>query len=57
MLIFAIESSCDETAAALVKDGRQVLSDAVSSQIKIHAKYAGVGNEKPYPQTLMQNHK
>jgi N6-L-threonylcarbamoyladenine synthase len=42
MMIFAIESSCDETAAALVKDGRELISGVVSSQIKIHARYAGV---------------
>jgi len=42
MNILAIESSCDETAAAVVKDGRTVLSNAVYSQIKLHAKYGGV---------------
>lgn len=42
MNILAIESSCDETAAAVVKDGRHILSDCVSSQIEIHALYGGV---------------
>ena len=42
MIIFAIESSCDETAAAIVKDGREVLSNVVSSQIKTHEKFGGV---------------
>jgi N6-L-threonylcarbamoyladenine synthase len=42
MLIFAIETSCDETAAAVVADGRKIISNVVSSQIKIHAKYSGV---------------
>lgn len=42
MYIFAIESSCDETAAAVVRDGRFVLSNAVASQISIHALYGGV---------------
>lgn len=42
MIILALESSCDETAAAIVKDGRQVLSNVVSSQIKIHEKFGGV---------------
>ena len=42
MIIFAIESSCDETAAAIVKDGRVVLSNVVSSQIKTHEKFGGV---------------
>ena len=42
MNIFAIETSCDETSAAVVKDGREVLSSVVASQIDIHAKYGGV---------------
>ena len=42
MKILAIESSCDETAAAVVVDGRQVLSNVISSQIKTHALYGGV---------------
>lgn len=42
MIILGIESSCDETAAAIVKDGREVLSNVVSSQIKIHEKFGGV---------------
>lgn len=41
-LILAIESSCDETAAAVLKGGREVLSDVVASQNEIHAKYGGV---------------
>lgn len=40
--ILAIESSCDETAAAVVRNGRQVLSDVISSQIDIHTLYGGV---------------
>ena len=36
VLILAIESSCDETAAAVVKNGRQVLSNIISSQIDLH---------------------
>lgn len=42
MLVLAIETSCDETAAAVVRDGRQILSSVVSSQIAIHAEYGGV---------------
>jgi N6-L-threonylcarbamoyladenine synthase len=42
MLILGIESSCDETAAAVVKDGRTVLSNAISTQIPIHTLYGGV---------------
>ena len=40
--ILAIESSCDETAAAIVVDGREVLSNIISSQIEIHQQYGGV---------------
>jgi len=42
MKILAIESSCDETAAAVVEDGRKVLSNVISSQIDIHTIYGGV---------------
>ena len=42
MNILAIESSCDETAAAVVRDGRQVLSNCVASQIEMHTIYGGV---------------
>ncbi len=42
MLILGIESSCDDTAAAVVEDGRYVLSSVVSSQDMIHARYGGV---------------
>lgn len=40
--IMAIESSCDETACAIVKNGREVISNVVASQIKTHAQYGGV---------------
>ena len=40
--ILAIESSCDETAAAIVKDGREVVASIISSQIPLHAMYGGV---------------
>src|SRR5438045_2968272 len=40
--ILGIESSCDETAAAVVADGREILSSIVASQIDIHRKYGGV---------------
>jgi len=42
MNILAIESSCDETAAAVIKDGSEVLSNIISSQVEIHARYGGV---------------
>lgn len=41
-LILAIESSCDETAAAVVRNGREVLSNVISSQIDLHTLYGGV---------------
>ncbi len=40
--LLAVESSCDETAVAVVKDGRQVLANEISSQVDIHALYGGV---------------
>ena len=42
IVTFAIESSCDETSAAVVLDGRKVLSNIIASQIQIHKIYGGV---------------
>ena len=42
ILILGIESSCDETSVAIVKNGREVLSNVINSQIKIHEEYGGV---------------
>ena len=42
MIVMGVESSCDETSVALVKDGKTVLSNAVLSQIDIHREYGGV---------------
>ncbi len=42
MLILTIESSCDETSAAVVRDGREVLSNIIASQVDLHACYGGV---------------
>lgn len=50
-LLLAIESSCDETAAAVLKDGRTVLSNIISSQIPIHERYGGV-----VPEIASRNH-
>lgn len=50
-LVLGIETSCDETAAAVVKDGKRVLSNVVSSQIEIHKKYGGV-----VPELASRNH-
>jgi N6-L-threonylcarbamoyladenine synthase len=41
MLVLGIESSCDETAAAVVKDGKTILSDVVASQDEVHRMYGG----------------
>lgn len=42
MNVLGIETSCDETAAAVVKDGRDILSNVVSSSLKLHQKYGGI---------------
>ena len=51
VLILAIESSCDETAAAVVKNGREVLSNVINTQIDIHKLYGGV-----VPEIASRNH-
>lgn len=50
-LILGIETSCDETAAAVVEDGRKILSNVVASQITLHAPYGGV-----YPELASREH-
>lgn len=52
MLILGIESSCDETGAAIVKDGRFLLSNVVASQVEIHNRYGGVVPEVASRQQL-----
>ena len=42
MLVLGIESSCDETAAAVVRDGREILSSVIASQIATHTRFGGV---------------
>lgn len=42
MLVLGIESTCDETACSIVRDGREVLSNVISSQIDLHAEFGGV---------------
>ncbi len=42
MLILGIESSCDETSAAVVEDGRRILANLIASQISVHSRYGGV---------------
>ncbi len=51
MRILGIETSCDETAAAVVEDGRRALSDVVSTQIEIHRRWGGV-----VPELASRNH-
>ncbi len=51
MKILAIETSCDETAAAVVEDGRRVLADVVATQIEIHRRWGGV-----VPELASRNH-
>jgi N6-L-threonylcarbamoyladenine synthase len=41
-LVLGVETSCDETSAAVVKNGRDMLSNVISSQIDIHSRYGGV---------------
>ena len=41
-LILGIESSCDETAAAVIKNGRHIMSNIISTQVDLHKKYGGV---------------
>jgi N6-L-threonylcarbamoyladenine synthase len=52
MLVLGIESSCDETGAAIVKDGRSLLSNVVASQVEIHNRYGGVVPEVASRQQL-----
>ncbi|MBI5547530.1 MAG: tRNA (adenosine(37)-N6)-threonylcarbamoyltransferase complex transferase subunit TsaD [Deltaproteobacteria bacterium] len=51
MLVLGIETSCDETAASVVRDGRVALSDVVSSQIEVHKRWGGV-----VPELASRNH-
>lgn len=51
MIVLGIESSCDETSAAVVRDGRECLSDVIASQIEIHRRFGGV-----VPEIAGRNH-
>jgi len=53
MKILGIETSCDETAAAVVEDGINILSNAISSQVDIHARYGGIVPEVASRQHLI----
>lgn len=51
MLVLGVESSCDETSVSIVRDGKEVLSNAINSQIDIHKKFGGV-----VPEVASRNH-
>ena len=51
MLVLGVESSCDETSVAILRDGKEVLSNVINSQIKIHEKFGGV-----VPEVASRNH-
>ena len=51
IITLGIESSCDETSASIVKNGREVLSNVINSQIKIHEQFGGV-----VPEIASRNH-
>lgn len=53
MKLLGIETSCDETAAAVVQDGREILSNMISSQVDIHARYGGIVPEVASRQHLL----
>jgi len=53
MKLLGIETSCDETAAAVVQDGREILSNIISSQVDIHARYGGIVPEVASRQHLL----
>ncbi|MDQ5846571.1 MAG: tRNA (adenosine(37)-N6)-threonylcarbamoyltransferase complex transferase subunit TsaD, partial [Acidobacteriota bacterium] len=42
MLVLGIETSCDETAAAIVRDGHEIVSSVIASQVKTHERFGGV---------------
>lgn len=56
MLVLGIETSCDETAAAVVEDGRRIRSSIIASQVELHSKYGGVVPEiasRKHMETIM----
>ena len=54
MRVLGIESSCDETAAAVVEDGRTILSDVIASQVETHARFGGIVPEVASRQHLLE---
>ena len=51
ILVLGIETSCDETSIAIVKNGRELLSNVIATQIEIHARFGGV-----VPEVASRNH-
>ena len=51
VIVLAVESSCDETSIAVIKNGREILSNIISSQIDIHKRFGGV-----VPEVASRNH-
>ncbi len=51
IIVLGIESSCDETSVSVVKNGREVLSNVINSQIEIHKRFGGV-----VPEIASRNH-
>ena len=54
MRVLGIETSCDETAVAVVEDGRQILSNVIASQVEMHARYGGVVPEVASRQHILE---
>ena len=52
--VLGIETSCDETAVAVVEDGRRILSNVIASQVDIHSRYGGVVPEVASRQHVLQ---
>ncbi|MCK4363126.1 MAG: tRNA (adenosine(37)-N6)-threonylcarbamoyltransferase complex transferase subunit TsaD, partial [Dehalococcoidia bacterium] len=53
MKILGIETSCDETAAAVVRDGREIISSLIASQVDLHSRYGGIVPEVASRQHLL----
>ena len=54
MRVLGIETSCDETAVAVVEDGRRILSNVIASQVELHARFGGIVPEVASRQHLLQ---
>ena len=54
MKILGVETSCDETAVAVVEDGRRVISNVIASQVEMHARYGGIVPELASRQHMLE---